>query len=222
MKPEHAWAFTPNTFSSMAVKFEETDDRSVIRIVSRRSPHLGVVIAYALLAGSFAAICGTALVFAPNLSSDARLILAGGVVFALLFWIVMTSLTFTSTWRHAKKPAWLEYDRASKSFRVPRQNLEFVKFDDSRISIAMLTGSTQLTRNANQNQTLLTQAQIGPVPNSANSWIPLITRSSRGSATMPAFREFAAAAGIHFAEVSMSPDRGPSMQEIGRFRHDAY
>jgi hypothetical protein len=217
-----AWTFNPNTFSSMAVRFEESNDGSVARVVSLRRPHLGVVFAIVFLSGSFASMCGAALLFAPGLSSDARLLLTGGIALAALLGISMLALLFAATWRHAKKPAWIEYDRSSKSFRVPRQNIEFAKLDESHVCIAMLTGSTQPTRNANQNRMVLAQAQIGPVPDSEDVWIPLMTRSSSGSATAGAFREFAAAAGIRYEEVSMRSDRGPSMQEIGRLRHDAY
>jgi hypothetical protein len=217
-----AWIFIPNTLSSMAVRFEESEDRSVARVVSRRRPHLGVVFVYIFLSGSFASMSGVALLFAPGLSSDARLMLKVGIVFAALLGISMLTLLFATTWRHAKGPAWIEYDRSSKSFRVPRQNIEFTKLDKPTVCIVMLTGSTQPTRNANRNRMLLAQAQIGPIPDSGNARIPLITRTSNGSATVGAFRKFAAAAGIRYEEVSISPDRGPSMQEIGRFRHDAY
>ncbi len=206
----------------MAVRFDESEDQSVIRVMSRRRPHLGVVFAIAFLCGSFASMCGAALLFAPGLTSDARILLTGGMALAAVLGISMLALQFAATWRHAKNPAWIEYDRSSKSFRIPRQNIEFVRVDESQVCIAMLTVSTQPTRNANQNRMLLAQVQIGPVPIASNAWIPLTTRSSNGSATSPAFREFAAAAGIHYKEISISSDRGPPMQEIGHLRHDAY
>ena len=216
-----SWIFDPNTLSSMPVRFEESADGSVARVVSHHRPHLGVVLVTALLPASFVAICVAVLLLSSGLSSQVRFLLIGAAAFALVLGIGMIILLLVSTSEHAKKAAWIEFDRSSGTIRVPRQFLEFLARTDGPLGIVEINGWTRPSQNARQSRTRLFQIQIGPIESDNLGRVPLITRTSNGSSTEGAFQSFAAAAGLPYEVITISPDAAPAMRDIGGLRSDS-
>ena len=133
----------------------------------------------------------------------------------------MIILLLVSTSEHAKKAAWIEFDRSSGTIRVPRQFLEFLARTDGPLGIVEINGWTRPSQNARQSRTRLFQIQIGPIESDNLGRVPLITRTSNGSSTEGAFQSFAAAAGLPYEVITISPDAAPAMRDIGGLRSDS-
>lgn len=220
--PEPRWIFEPNTLSSMPVRYEESADGTVVRLVSSHRPHPSIVFALMALSVTAAAVFSIFYFVATGLSRQAEFLLIGGAILALAFGIGMIGLLYASTSIHARKPAWLEFDRGSGMVRIPRQSLEIRGTSETQFVIAALTGWTLPSLNARQSQTRLLQIQIWSLPPNGHDPIPLITRTSSGAFTTSQFRRFAAATGMRFLSIDVHKDLSPTLREIGHLRFDAY
>jgi hypothetical protein len=214
------WIFTPDTLSSMPVRFEKTQDGTLIRVVPHSRPQPLILLAAIGLPSGFVAMCWAMLQSAPNLTPEWRGLLVIAMIFGGAIGVLLTVGYIVMAAQLSHKPAFVEFDTRSSTVRVPRQGFEAVVGGDGQTTVRLLHGSTQPSQNAKRSRTAIHQVQIGWRASDAWIWIPLITRSSSGYSTTGAFEQFAAAMGSAVVRAKVNPKFAPTNHGFGRLRHD--
>ena len=220
MSVQPRWIFTPNTLSSMPVRFERSHDGTLIRVVPHNRPHPLILLVSIGLPGVFIAMCWAMLQSSSTLTPEWRGLLVIAMIFGGAIGVLLTVGYIVMTAPLSHKPAFIEFDTKSSTVRVPRQGFEAVVDGDGQTTVRLLHGSTQPSQNERRSRTAIHQVQIGWRASGAWIWIPLITRSSSGYSTTGAFEQFASEMGSAVVRAKVDPKFAPTNHEFGRLRYD--